>query len=159
MKNEFDSVAANVDFLNASVALADVMTEEQIDPNDPEEKQDFLELFSEYTPMFKAFHAVLLGIDNKYVANTNTPSVSADATPIAKRTCKKMSRLDAENVSRYIAEKCKGRADIEGVINDTFNFINGKFTKKTIRSLIIGKSHSDVSMRFFKFNEGKIIKL
>ena len=151
----FDTVEANRDFLIATVALAEIMEEEGMNDN-PEEKEDFLDLFPEYESMFQSFYGVLTGIDTK------SPPVYDDAICIehehAKRSCNKMTRLDAENICRFIAEKCKGRSDIAGIIDDVFDYINGKFSKLTIKNLINGKTYSDISMRFFKI-DGRVVKL
>lgn len=72
----------------------------------------------------------------------------------------RMTKLDAENISRFIAEKCKGRSDYASVINDIDEYINAKFNKKTIRDLLTGKTYKDISSRFFVIGDnGKIARV
>ena len=72
----------------------------------------------------------------------------------------RMTKLDAENISRFIAEKCKGRSDYASIINDIDEYINAKFNKKTIRDLLTGKTYKDTSSRFFVIGDnGKIARV
>ena len=72
----------------------------------------------------------------------------------------RMTKLDAENISRFIAEKCKGRSDYTSIINDIDEYINAKFNKKTIRDLLTGKTYKDISSRFFVIGDnGKIARV
>lgn len=72
----------------------------------------------------------------------------------------RMTKLDAENISRFIAEKCKGRSDYASIINDIDEYINAKFNKKTIRDLLTGKTYKDISSRFFVIGDnGKIARV
>ena len=72
----------------------------------------------------------------------------------------RMTKLDAESISRFIAEKCKGRSDYASIINDIDEYINAKFNKKTIRDLLTGKTYKDISSRFFVIGDnGKIARV
>jgi hypothetical protein len=72
----------------------------------------------------------------------------------------RMTKLDAENISKFIAEKCKGRSDYASIINDIDEYINAKFNKKTIRDLLTGKTYKDISSRFFVIGDnGKIARV
>lgn len=85
------------------------------------------------------------------------PEVAEEPEPKSKN---RMTKLDAENISRFIAEKCKGRSDYASVINDIDEYINAKFNKKTIRDLLTGKTYKDISSRFFVIGDnGKIARV
>lgn len=72
----------------------------------------------------------------------------------------RMTKLDAENISKFIAEKCKGRSDYASIINDIDEYINAKFNKKTIRDLLTGKTYKDISSQFFVIGDnGKIARV
>lgn len=72
----------------------------------------------------------------------------------------RMTKLDAENISKFIVEKCKGRSDYASIINDIDEYINAKFNKKTIRDLLTGKTYKDISSRFFVIGDnGKIARV
>ena len=77
-----------------------------------------------------------------------------------KSSKNRMTKLDAENISKFIAEKCKGRSDYASIINDIDEYINAKFNKKTIRDLLTGKTYKDISSRFFVIGDnGKIARV
>ena len=127
---------------------ADTFEAEQVSEED---MIDFIDLFPEYGAKIERIYRFL---------NKETPPemVTNEIVETKKRTCNKMCRLDAENASRFIAEKCKNRNDLSNVVNDVYEYLNGKFSKPTIRNLLTGKTRSEISMRFFKINEkGKII--
>lgn len=114
-----------------------------------EDMNDFVDLFPEYGIKINKIFKFL---NNEINVKNNEPEEKV------KRTCNKMCRLDAENASRFIAEKCKNRTDLSNVVNDVYEYLNGKFSKPTIRNLLTGKTRSEISMRFFKINEkGKIV--
>lgn len=87
----------------------------------------------------------------------STETVEETSTASDSRKYNRMTKLDAENISKYIGEKCKGRSDIPRIIDDVYDYINGKFGKPTIRDLISGRTFTAISGRFFRMKNGKIV--
>lgn len=68
----------------------------------------------------------------------------------------KMTKIEAEAASKYIAQKCRGRADLYIVAQEVSTYMNNKFSPKTLYSLITGRTHATSSQGYFKIEKGKI---
>lgn len=130
-----------------------------------EDLTDFIDLFPEYALKISSIFHFLNGdlsisIDDEETAeeiDEDEDDVEEKA-PYSRKgmSYNRMTKLDAENISKYIAEKCRGRADFGAIVNDIYDYINGKFGKSTIRDLVHGRTWSTISQAYFKIEKGKI---
>ena len=130
-----------------------------------EDLTDFIDLFPEYALKISSIFHFLNGdlsisIDDEETAeeiDEDEDDVEEKA-PYSRKgmSYNRMTKLDAENISKYIAEKCRGRADFGAIVNDIYEYINGKFGKSTIRDLVHGRTWSTISQAYFKIEKGKI---
>ena len=102
--------------------------------------------------------ATRIDVNDIVVEEDEEPTYSAAVEEPKQKN--RMTKLDAENISRFISEKCKGRSDYASVIDDIDTYINSKFNKKTIRDLLTGKTYKDISAKYFVINDnGKIARV
>lgn len=130
-----------------------------------EDLTDFIDLFPEYALKISSIFHFLNGdlsisIDDEETAEEIDESEddAEEKVPYSRKgmSYNRMTKLDAENISKYIAEKCRGRADFGAIVNDIYDYINGKFGKSTIRDLVHGRTWSTISQAYFKIEKGKI---
>jgi len=132
-----------------------------------EDITDFVDLFPEYGLRISLIYHFLNG-DLNVSADIDTEDdtdeqyddseTEEESKPYSRKgmTYNRMTKLDAENISKYIAEKCRGRADFGSIVNDIYDYINGKFNKGTIRDLVHGKTWATISQNYFKIEKNKI---
>lgn len=102
--------------------------------------------------------ATRIDVNDIVVEENEEPTYSATVEEPKQKN--RMTKLDAENISRFISEKCKGRSDYASVIDDIDTYINSKFNKKTIRDLLTGKTYKDISAKYFVIiDNGKIARV
>ena len=130
-----------------------------------EDRTDFIDLFPEYALKISSIFHFLNGdlsisIDDEEAAEEidENEDDAEEKVPYSRKgmSYNRMTKLDAENISKYIAEKCRGRADFGAIVNDIYDYINGKFGKSTIRDLVHGRTWSTISQAYFKIEKGKI---
>lgn len=130
-----------------------------------EDLTDFIDLFPEYALKISSIFHFLNGdlsisIDDEDAAEEidENEDDAEEKVPYSRKgmSYNRMTKLDAENISKYIAEKCRGRADFGAIVNDIYEYINGKFGKSTIRDLVHGRTWSTISQAYFKIEKGKI---
>ncbi len=130
-----------------------------------EDLTDFIDLFPEYALKISSIFHFLNGdlsisIDDEETAEEieEDEDDAEEKVPYSRKgmSYNRMTKLDAENISKYIAEKCRGRADFGAIVNDIYDYINGKFGKSTIRDLVHGRTWSTISQAYFKIEKGKI---
>ena len=130
-----------------------------------EDLTDFIDLFPEYALKISSIFHFLNGdlsisIDDEDAAEEidENEDDAEEKVPYSRKgmSYNRMTKLDAENISKYIAEKCRGRADFGAIVNDIYDYINGKFGKSTIRDLVHGRTWSTISQAYFKIEKGKI---
>jgi hypothetical protein len=130
-----------------------------------EDLTDFIDLFPEYALKISSIFHFLNGdlsisIDDEETAEEieEDEDGAEEKVPYSRKgmSYNRMTKLDAENISKYIAEKCRGRADFGAIVNDIYEYINGKFGKSTIRDLVHGRTWSTISQAYFKIEKGKI---
>ena len=130
-----------------------------------EDLTDFIDLFPEYALKISSIFHFLNGdlsisIDDEEAAEEidENEDDAEEKVPYSRKgmSYNRMTKLDAENISKYIAEKCRGRADFGAIVNDIYDYINGKFGKSTIRDLVHGRTWSTISQAYFKIEKGKI---
>lgn len=130
-----------------------------------EDLTDFIDLFPEYALKISSIFHFLNGdlsisIDDAETAEEidETEDDAEEKVPYSRKgmSYNRMTKLDAENISKYIAEKCRGRADFGAIVNDIYEYINGKFGKSTIRDLVHGRTWATISQGYFKIEKGKI---
>lgn len=118
-----------------------------------EDYKDYLDLRPEDRDKFIKLAQLLL--PDKEETSTESDYDSLDINT-KTRQYNRMTKLDAENISRYIGEKCRGRADIPRIIDDVYDYINEKFGKATIRDLLTGRTFTAISGRYFTIKNGKV---
>lgn len=130
-----------------------------------EDLTDFIDLFPEYALKVSSIFHFLNGdlsisIDEEEIGDEIDEDEDdvEEKAPYSRKgmSYNRMTKLDAENISKYIAEKCRGRADFGAIVNEVHSYINGKFGVATIRDLVHGRTWATISQRYFKIEKGKI---
>ena len=157
-----DRVASAIHCLRTLQEAARIFEEEKFDPI--EDSSTYVELFSEDIPKIIETYKFLKGesvFKNHYsptpvsVKEENEQKEELTSSK-KKRTLNRMTKVDAEAASIYIAKKCRGRADLYEVAQEAAEYMNNKFSNRTLYSLIIGKNHKTESQKYFKVDKGKI---
>lgn len=156
-----DRVVGAVNCLRTLQEATRTFEEEKFDPI--EDSSTYVELFSEDIPKIIETYKFLKG--ELVFKNPSPTPVSVkeedeekevQTSSKKKRTLNKMTKVDAESASLYIAKKCRGRADLFIVAKEAAEYMNNRFNPKTLYSLIIGRSHKTESQKYFKVEKGKI---
>lgn len=134
-----------------------------------EDISDFVDLFPEYGLRISLIYHFLNGdlninVDDEVTDEDNDDSSEeyAEETIVEGRPSRrgmkyiKITKLDAENISKYVAEKCRGRADLNQVAREVKEYLNDKFNEKSILRLIRGETHATISQNYFRIVANKI---
>ena len=149
MNNEVDRTIACIKELCTGEGVIELEEINDVDIS------DYMDLFPDDIPKIQKLYNFLCTPDIN--ENVVVEDEEEDCSESESRKYNRMTKLDAENISKYIGEKCKGRADIPRIIDDVYNYINGKFGKATIRDLLSGRTFTAISGRFFRIKNGKIV--
>ena len=133
-----------------------------------EDLTDFVDLFPEYAIKVSSIFHFLNGdlsinMDDDDEEEEEEKEDDDEENPEEGRhysrkgvTYNRMTKLDAENICKYIATKCRGRGDLPAIINDVYEYINGKFNKASIRDILYGRTWTTISQNYFKISKGKV---
>lgn len=87
------------------------------------------------------------------------PVVEPEEEPTTtKKTYMRMSKYDCEAAGLFIANHCNG-SSVDSTVKKIYAHCHEKFNKKTLRNYIRGNSHGDISLKYFKVVNDKIVSL
>ena len=152
------NIERSTNCIDAFIAGMQIIEEEEFTKED---KIDFIDLFPEYSTILDEIYNFLNGkiILTQQQDEDEDESITPETSVHNSRkgcTYNRMTKLDAENICKYISEKCRGRADMGMVVNDVYDYINGKFNKPSIRDIVHGRTWATISQNYFKIEKGKI---
>lgn len=95
--------------------------------------------------------------NTKVVEETVEPEAEEEPTT-TKKSYIRMTKYDCEAAGLFIANHCNG-STVDSTVKKTYAHCHEKFNKNTLRNYIRGNSHGDISLKYFKVVDDKVVSL